>query len=320
MLTSLLLHAALIIGLMLFTLPMPESKPTVGLTGSISTAEPFPLEIENNTPLESPNLANEPLTDSVAATEPTEIVSELTPTSADISEAITTTSLKPVLPDNAGLESSLLQTSANHPSQDALSDTSKLSRASFFGLETAGNLLCFVVDASGSMRGDPFQATKLELLRSISQLKSNQRFCVLFFNQKLIPMQLDGPLPDPSKPQAAYATPENLLRLQTWMETVAIGIGGPPNQALQAAIGLEPDAIFLLTDGITKSDVMSHLKKTNIREDWLDGPQIRCPIHTIGFYSRDGEVLLQQIANENGGQYRYVPNPQPDSKTKKMER
>jgi hypothetical protein len=115
-------------------------------------------------------------------------------------------------------------------------------------------------------------------------------------------------------PAAAYANPDNLLRLQRWIETVSIGNGGPPNQALKMAIELQPDCIFLLTDGVTRSDVTGFLRKNNRREDLLDGTQIRCQINTIGFYSREGEMLLQRIASENGGQYLYVPNPRDSQK------
>lgn len=321
-------HLALLIVLMLFTIPLPEPKEQLGLTGTFSPLNATPLKLENTTSTAEQELMStetiEPTNDTTALENALE---KSLPTAADIAGNI---------PSTAGLAESLSTLPATGTGaagevldgqfMDSLLNAQSLASANFFGLEATGNIFCFVVDCSGSMRGEPFAATKQELLKTISQLKPNQRFCVFFFSQKLFPMMLEDPLASVAtpveeefRPAAVYATPENLIRLQRWMDTVPIGTGGPPNQALKMAIQLEPDSIFLLTDGVTRSDVAGNLSKTNRQEDELDGPQIRCPIHTIGFYSREGEALLQRIATENGGQYRHVPNPQPPKKSKKME-
>jgi hypothetical protein len=327
-LVSTLVHAAILIVLMLFTIPLPEQKQTLGLSGTFEPLQATPLHLDNTATEESNELENHELTAAIPESDFLEnMIQNSLPSASDIANHTL------AAPD---VSSSLSQPTADGLGQigdvldskfvDTLSTTSSLAAANFFGLEATGNIFCFVVDCSGSMRGDPFVATKQELLKTISQLKPTQRFCVFFFNQKLFPMSLEAqpattatPASDDFRPVAVYATPENLARLQLWMETIPIGTGGPPNQALKLAIELEPDSIFLLTDGVTRSDVAGSLLKSNRQEDELDGPQIRCPIHTIGFYSREGEALLQRIATENGGQYRYVPNPQPPKKPKKME-
>jgi hypothetical protein len=325
---STLVHAAILIVLMLFTFPLPEQKQTLGISGAFEPLQATPLNLDNAATEESNELENHELTAAIPESDSLEnVIQNSLPSASDIaSNALAspdvTSSLSPSAADGLGQ----IENALNSKFIDTLSTTSSLAAANFFGLEATGNIFCFVVDCSGSMRGDPFVATKQELLKTISQLKPNQRFCVFFFNQKLFPMSLEdqpaataSPATDEFRPAAVYATPENIARLQRWMETVPIGSGGPPNQALKLAIELEPDSIFLLTDGVTRSDVAGNLLKSNRQEDELDGPQIRCPIHTIGFYSREGEALLQRIATENGGQYRYVPNPQPPKKSKKME-
>lgn len=351
--TSIAIHSAAIFGLMAVTLKIPEVNAPFALTAFIEPADSLAVEaspMETTATLEASS-ENETFAEAVQADL---LQPETTLSQTDLQSAIatTTTALKPIVSDHASagstspgdkLAADLLSTNAG--GMQTTSEVQSLSKASFFGVQASGNIFCYVVDNSGSMRGEPFEATKKELLRSISLLKPNQRFYVLFFNQQLSPMQLFGeeqgaqipnvlPLLAPAQamdpaaafsvaepneattpvPAAAYANPDNFLRLQRWIETVSIGNGGPPNQALKMAIELQPDCIFLLTDGVTRSDVTGFLRKNNRREDLLDGTQIRCQINTIGFYSREGEALLQRIASENGGQYLYVPNPRDSQK------
>jgi hypothetical protein len=351
--TSIAIHTAGILGLMAVTLKIPEVNAPFALTAFIEPADSLAVEaspMETTTTLEATS-ENETLAEAMQS-------DLLQPETAlaqnDLQSAIatTTTALKPIISDQASAGATSLGdklaaglVGAGAGGMQTTAEVQSLSKASFFGVQASGNIFCYVVDNSGSMRGEPFEATKKELLRSISLLKSNQRFYVLFFNQQLSPMRLFGEeqvpqttdainprapaqatppsaaisVTEPSDsttlvPAAAYANPENLLRLQRWIETVSIGSGGPPNQALKMAIELQPDSIFLLTDGVTRSDVTGFLRKNNRREDSLDGTQLRCQINTIGFYSREGETLLQRIASENGGQYLYVPNPRDSQK------
>ena len=72
----------------------------------------------------------------------------------------------------------------------------------------------------------------------------------------------------------------------------------------------EPDAIYLLTDGVTRvKDVAAIVRNQNRIQDLIHGEQVRVPIHTIAFYTLDGERLLRQIAAENDGQFTYVRPP-----------
>ncbi|HBE68665.1 MAG TPA: hypothetical protein DDW52_11015, partial [Planctomycetaceae bacterium] len=129
---------------------------------------------------------------------------------------------------------------------------------------------------------------------------------VIFFNRKLSPMVLDGTEPAST---FVYATPENLAKTRRWIETVDIGIGAPPNNALEFAIELEPDAVYLLTDGVTKVDVAAHLQEINRTESLFGEPRVLTPIHPIAYYSLEGQQLLRRIAAENNGKFIYVPDP-----------
>lgn len=325
---SSVVHAALLLILLLFTIPLPKQKEKLGLSGTFEPNTNTSLELEHSATQPTDELQNHELSEAMSPSESLEnVLQSSLPSASDIAaNSLGSPDLAGTLSAPAAEGLGELKDVLSGKFVDNLSTTNSLASANFFGLEATGNIFCFVVDCSGSMRGDPFVATKQELLKTISQLKPNQRFSVFFFNQKVFPMSMEDqppptavPATEDFRPEAVHATPENLMRLQRWMETVQIGSGGPPNQALKIAIKLEPDSIYLLTDGVTRSDVAGNLLKTNRQEDELDGPQIRCPIHTIGFYSTEGEALLQRIATENGGQYRYVPNPKPPRKSKKME-
>jgi hypothetical protein len=139
-------------------------------------------------------------------------------------------------------------------------------------------------------------------------MKDNHRFYIIFFNQKLNAITFPGEREPATNP--LYATAENLKHAQNWIESLRIERGAPPNEALQRAIELEPDAIYLLADGATKIDVPGFLRQKNRTSDFLRGEQVRVPIHAIAFYSPEaGQKLMRQVAMENKGQFIYVPDP-----------
>ncbi|MCA9190956.1 MAG: hypothetical protein KDB03_04325 [Planctomycetales bacterium] len=183
------------------------------------------------------------------------------------------------------------------------------SNASFFGSSAQGKCFCYVIDSSGSMRDGPWEAATSELLRSLATLGTDQRFHIIFFNRELDIL----PAPESGLPasSAQYATADNLEHARRWMATVRLNVGAPPNDALSEALRIEPDAIYLLTDGVTKVDVAAHLRKENRLQDLILGEVVHVPIHTIAFYSLEGQALLQRIAAENNGNFIYVPDPRP---------
>ena len=181
------------------------------------------------------------------------------------------------------------------------------SNATFFGSAASGNCFCYVIDGSGSMRNGPWEAARFELLKSLSSLTEKQRFYIIFFNRELSAIPLPGE--QAPAPSALYATRENLAHTRRWLDTLSIGIGAPPNDALALAIDKQPDAIYLLTDGVTSVDVVQFVRERNRISDLIAGEQVRVPIHTIAFYSLDGQAMLQQLAAENAGRFTYVPDP-----------
>lgn len=163
----------------------------------------------------------------------------------------------------------------------------------FFGIRSSGRHFVYVVDNSGSMSGEPFNRAIRELHNSISKLKPNNNFYVLFFNSAPICQFSEI---GPPKSMIA-ATKKNRERLQQWINSVSAGGGTNPEEALLWAIDLEPSAIYFLTDGIFDPQAAQNVTAANKTK--------KVQIHTIAFMNNAGEGLLKQIAKDNRGKYTF---------------
>lgn len=292
---SLLAHLVLLAVLAVITLKLPS--PPSSLAIESRPVELVPEALEVMAPVESQQPETQETTQFSEALElPAELLDKRPAVALPTDVAV----------DNLSIPSN------SPPSAAALATVSGAlaamqASASFFGAAANGNCFCYVIDGSGSMRGGPWEAAKLELLNSLASLQASQRFYIIFFNRQLSP--IPGPGTNEPAPRALYASPENLEHARRWIETLEIAIGAPPNAALELAIAKEPDAIYLLTDGVTTADVAGFLRQQNRVSDLIAGEKVRVPIHTIAFYSLEGQELLQRIARENRGQFIYVPDP-----------
>lgn len=293
---SVVAHVALVVILALVTLKTP------GPPAGMSFASAFEMPAEEVVQLQQPMEANEP----AEMEESQSLESEL----SDPSEQFSELSTSPLDTDAIG---DMQAASESVPSSSAMSAVASavasVSDATFFGAAAGGNNFCYVIDGSGSMRGGPWTAARTELLKSLASLKPKQRFYIIIFTRDLELITEPG-LREPAS-NSLYATEENLEHARRWLMGVKIGnSGGPPKKAIELAIEKEPDAIYLLTDGVTSvKDVAETILATNTVSDLIMGDQIRVPIHTIAYYSLKGQQLLRQIASENKGQFIYVPDP-----------
>jgi hypothetical protein len=308
---SLIGHVALLGGLFMITYKPPSEAASLGshvvsvssVIENVETSQPFELPV----PLEL-ELPEMPLHD-VAQAEPTALSSLETSTlDANLSDA------KHQATHAASLAAAAMSVSqrSNHSSAGASGSGggAALSKVGgkFFGVGAGGNFFCYVVDSSGSMRGGAWESAKQELVRSLATLSDRQRFYIVFFAKEI------SAIPAPGERAAAehglLATPANIDHARRWIETIKLDRGGPPNDALAWAIDRDPDAIYLLTDGVTKTDVCGYLRQENRLRDLVNGEQVRVPIHAIAYHSLDGQQLLRQVAQENNGQFHYVPAPE----------
>jgi hypothetical protein len=153
-----------------------------------------------------------------------------------------------------------------------------------------GSNIVFVLDHSLSMKGEKSNVARRELVQTLEKLGPDKTFYVFFFPEKAMPAP--GPLP---------ATPENVQAMATWIYSVGHSLGSDPTKAMLKALDLRPDTIWLLSDGKFSDEVPGTLKLAN--------ENIHSQINTVGFYSRNGEGVLKQIADENHGTYRFIAPP-----------
>ena len=159
-------------------------------------------------------------------------------------------------------------------------------QTSFFGIRAEGQLFIYVVDCSGSMIDeDRLDRAKSELRRSIGALQSPQRFKVIFYNDRPIPMP--GELPKP----ADYPSKAQLSR---WMDFVQPEGPTDPRGALSLALAMRPDAVFLLSDGAFPDGTAESVARLNPK---------KVPIHCIDLANGAAGDDLRKIAAESGGQY-----------------
>jgi hypothetical protein len=150
----------------------------------------------------------------------------------------------------------------------------------------------FVCDASGSML-DKFDALRLQLRKAVDRLKSGQAFDIFFFAGDRC-LALD--------PQLLLAVPQAKRKAFEFLDGVAPHGTSDPIPALKAAFATGPQLIYLLTDGDfpNNSEVLNTLRKLN--------KDRKVKINSIAFMDRGEayEKLLQRIADENGGTFKFV--------------
>ncbi len=159
-------------------------------------------------------------------------------------------------------------------------------QASFFGIRAQGQLFIYVVDCSGSMDDeDRLDRAKSELRRSVDALQSPQRFKVIFYNDRPVPMP--GELPKP----ADYPSKAQLAR---WLPLVQAEGPTDPRGSLSLALAMKPDAVFLLSDGAFPDGTIESVARLNPK---------KVPIHCIDLANGAAGDGLRKIAAESGGQY-----------------
>ncbi|MBC8355174.1 MAG: hypothetical protein H8E66_24630 [Planctomycetes bacterium] len=167
-----------------------------------------------------------------------------------------------------------------------------------FGSETAvGGSFVFLIDRSQSMGGGGLGVLKdaeVELARVLKGLDSKHRFQVGVYHHKSVYLQRRELLP---------ATDANKALVPDFLGTKAAFGSTLHGPALISALSLEPDVIFLLTDGGEPT-----LKVHEVRGiAKLAMP--RTAIHCIQFGSgplQDSGSFLARLAAATGGEYGYV--------------
>ncbi len=162
----------------------------------------------------------------------------------------------------------------------------------FFGIggsARGARRIVYVVDQSGSML-DTFVHVREELMRSIGALRRSQKFHVIFFNA-------GEPLENPPRRLVSAISAQKTAFFR-FLENVFPEGSTRPGRALRRALATEPDLVYFLTDGAFDESVVEKL------DQWNRDRRVR--IFTIAFFDRGGAELLERIAREHGGEFKFV--------------
>jgi hypothetical protein len=161
-------------------------------------------------------------------------------------------------------------------------------QTSFYGIRARGTFFVFVVDCSGSMaREERWLRVQRELRKTLLGLQFPQRYLVIFYNDGVRAMP--GGLP-----QSADRTAE--LRTLAWAGQVVPDGGTEPEPAMRMALGLRPNAIFLLSDGAFPEGAADRVIEAN------PGPD-KVPVHCVDLSGGAAGSDLKRIAERSNGQY-----------------
>lgn len=166
--------------------------------------------------------------------------------------------------------------------------------ANFFGAYAEGNRFIYVLDSSRSMTGDRWVYACNQLIDSLKGLRRGQEFFVICFD--LHPSLLFNAAPDGI--EFFESDDETVARVRRWLRSRQLGNATMPAEALKFALNLNPDAVFLLSDGELQDNTLGMLRRVNSS---LRGSNI--PIHTVHLFSASGQATLRQIADENRGSF-----------------
>jgi hypothetical protein len=295
-------HCGILVLLGFMTLTTTKPKDQMAFTSSVSESTEQAMEtfeIESSEPMEP----SEPV--------PSETAYEI----SDMGTMAVTEVSMDIPPAAAALNTAeLMNSSTSSLSSSAMKSLKgeAMAATQFCGVDGGGSHFVYLVDSSGSM-GDGFQSARTELLNSIDQLKPDQRFYVVFFDEEPDYMRLMDP--NENDTASVMATPQNKQRLRKWAMTVEMNKGKAPYEVLPFALSLRPDVIFLLSDGEFPSAIEEILREQNREENLFGESGPISLVHTIRYHGREGqegqnaEATMVKIAKENGGQYRHVPKP-----------
>jgi hypothetical protein len=170
-----------------------------------------------------------------------------------------------------------------------------------FGVEGNGTRFVYVFDRSASMAAQqsrPLAAAKRELIASLQDLQSTQQFQIIFYNETLELM----PRPHRAATQLVLADERGKRQAEQFIGGIYAHGGTRHLAALQTALALRPDVIFLLTDASPPE--LSPIELSQIRQ-----LNHKTCINTIefGVGPLSGQYnFLIQLAEENRGQHAYV--------------
>jgi len=165
-------------------------------------------------------------------------------------------------------------------------------KSPFMGVSGNAMQVVYLCDSSGSMM-NKFDTLRQQLRKAADTLKPIQAFDIMFFSEDTV-VALDK--------QLMLATPETKRKAYDFLDKTAPHGSSDPIPGLRAAFATRPQLVYILTDGDfpNNAQVLEELRKLNRDK--------KVKINTIAFMDRgeEYEKLLKQIAEENGGVFKFV--------------
>lgn len=173
-------------------------------------------------------------------------------------------------------------------------------RTGIFGLEATGHRFVYVFDRSASMGepgGRPLARSKEELLASIENLGGVQQFYVVFYNHR---QHLFNAAP--SRERLVFATDDNKREARRFIDAVRADGGTRHFEAINLALRLRPDVVFVLTDGEAADDLTADQLDTLSRSLGA----ATCMVVQFGRDEQQRSPNLARLAAMSGGRYAIV--------------
>lgn len=176
-------------------------------------------------------------------------------------------------------------------------------QTSVFGAEGRGSKFVYVFDRSGSMNGfngRPLAAAKQQLLESLAKLEHNHQFQIIFYNERA---EVFNPL-SPQPPRLLFADEQGKRLAERFVQGISATGGSHHYDALRLAMQMQPDVVFLLTDGQENTPTAKQLEGI-LRQASRAGTTIHCIEFGVGPPVARAP-FLRYLASQTGGQYVYV--------------
>ncbi|MCX5673966.1 MAG: hypothetical protein NTX87_03065, partial [Planctomycetota bacterium] len=150
--------------------------------------------------------------------------------------------------------------------------------------------IAFLIDASGRMTC-PIELVKPELMRCLCQLREGDEFHVIFYSSNST-----AELPER---KLVHATEANKIKAFESIDGIITRGENDPTEALKRSFALGPDAIYLLTGTDFDKAVVGLVRNLNAAGN--------VKVYTIAFIAQSSCRVARDIASQNGGLYKFVP-------------
>lgn len=277
LLISVFIHCLLVVALGLFTL---SYGPAAELPGDVIQIGELPAEVLDSSESEFEEL------DAASAAK---IESDLDETELTVTDP--TNDVEQLTIDSPSIMSLGGSGEISTQGMGSLSGSGASGQASFMGVQAYGRRFCIIADRSGSMAGRPLAHVKLEAGKTIDTMTSGSSIHLVFYSNHWTAYPKEWGMAKEIRDEA-----------HEWLDSVKSKGGTQPATSFHHAFALTPppDAIFFMTDGKIPGNIDKVVANLNARR------QKKIPVHTIAFMNRAAAPLLERIAEQSGGSFRFV--------------